>query len=347
MSRNSFEFERNYLDVKVRAMPKLELHVHLEGAIGAETVWDLAQKNDVRLPANDLNEWKSFYAFRDFDHFIEIYELACRCIRTPDDYTFLVERFLEEQARQNVLYTECFISTSAHLGKIGQHDLLDALFEGRRRGEEMYGGKVKFIPDIARHLPETQRAVLEFALEGLERGLVVAIGIGGKEVGFPPELFERIYREAREAGLRLHARAGETEGPSSVQGAVQRLHAERIGHGFRSLEDSNLVGELREKQIPFEVCPVSNYRTGVVKRGIPHPIRAMLDAGLFCTLNSDDPAMFDTSLHREYMLLIEQRFSWNEIWTLNENAIEAAFLSEEEKEHYQGSFKDFADWAGV
>jgi adenosine deaminase len=323
-------------------MPKVELHVHLEGAADAETIYELADRNGVALPARSLSEWKQFYQFTSFDHFIDVYTAASRCVQSAEDFALLTERFLAYQARQNIRYSEVFVSVSHHLGKLSAGELLDALAAGLASGERKHGSRARIIADIARHQPETQREVLKFALQAEARGLVIGLGLGGKEIGYPPQQFEDTYAEARRKGLHVVAHAGETSGPESVRGAVELLRAERIGHGIRCLEDAALCEQLRVTQTPIEVCPVSNYCLGVVRRGEPHPIRRMVDAGLYCTINSDDPPMFSTDLNYEYCMLAAQGFTWNELWQLNLNALEAAFLSEAEKVQYRGEWQTFA-----
>jgi adenosine deaminase len=327
---------------RLRAMPKVEIHVHLEGATDAETVYRMAKRNRITLPAASLAAWKAFYAFTDFDHFIDVYTAASRCMRSPDDFALMAERFLAHQAGQNVRYSEAFLSVSHQVDKLPDGELLDALATGAAAGEARTGSRVRFIADIARHLPHTQHRVLEFALRGRERGLVLGLGLGGKEVGHPPEHFADTFAEARRQGLRVVAHAGETAGPASVRGAIETLAAERIGHGIRCLEDAALVQELRARRTPLEVCPQSNYCLGVVRRGAPHPIRRMVDCGLYCTLNSDDPPMFATDLAREYQALAEQGFSWEELWRLNRNTLEASFLDEGEKATYRQEWEQFA-----
>jgi adenosine deaminase len=327
---------------RLRAMPKVEIHVHLEGATDAETVYQMAQRNQVALPAASLADWKTFYAFTDFNHFIDVYTAASRCMRSPDDFALMAERFLAHQARQNIRYSEAFLSVSHQLDKLPDGELLDALAAGTAVGEAKSGSRVRWIADVARHLPHTQHRVLDFALRGRERGLVIGLGLGGKEVGHPPEDFADTFAEARRQGLRVVAHAGETAGPASVRGAIEALAAERIGHGIRCLEDPSLVEELRARQTPLEVCPQSNYCLGIVRRGEPHPIRRMLNAGLYCTLNSDDPPMFATDLTREYELLAEQGFSWGELWHLSLNTLEASFLAEEDKSRYRQEWHQFA-----
>jgi len=323
---------------RLKAMPKIELHVHLEGATDAETVWALAKKNNVSLPATSLDEWKAMYAFRDFDHFVEIYIQAAECMRAPEDFTFMTERFLKHQSSQNVRYCEVFLSASLLIQKFPFDEIIDALQEGVERGEKETGVRARFIPDIARHVPDTSQGVLDFVLAGHEKGLFLGLGLGGPEVGFPPELFTEVYEEARRSGLRVVAHAGETVGPESVWGAIRALKSERIGHGVRSVEDPELMDYLAQTQIPLEVNPVSNYRLKVVPMDQPHPIRKLVDHGVFVTVNSDDPPMFSTDLNMEYMLLAQQGFTWEELWQLNKNAIEASFLSEEEKQAYRSEW---------
>jgi adenosine deaminase len=197
--------------------------------------------------------------------------------------------------------------------------------------ERESGVRIALIADISRELPESRHRVAELAVQGYKRGVFIGLGLGGPEVGFPPQLFEDAYARAREAGLRVVAHAGETGGPASVRGALDTLGAERIGHGVQSLEDTDLIERLRRDGTPLEVCPQSNYRLGVAKTGEPHPIRALLDAGVRCTVNSDDPAMFETDINREYSTLAQQGFTWEEIWQLNLSTLESTFLSDADK----------------
>lgn len=320
------------LDRRLRAMPKVELHVHLEGALDADAVWAMARRNGVPLPADTAEGWRDFYAFRDFDHFLRVYTAAAGTMRTAADWAFMAETFVAGQAAQHVRYTEAFLSASFMVGgPVPEPDLLDALADGVAAGEARHGARVRFIPDVARHLPDTQRAVLEFATRGHARGLFLGLGLGGPEVGWPPELFRETYAEAGRRGLRLVAHAGETVGAGSVRGAVEALGAERIGHGIRCIEDAAVVTLLRELRVPLEVCPTSNYHLGVAAAGRPHPIRALVDAGLTCTVNADDPGMFGTTLTDEYRLLAAQGFGWEELWQLNRNALDVAFLSDAER----------------
>jgi adenosine deaminase len=214
-----------------------------------------ARNGTRRCPRRRRRSGAGFYAFRDFDHFIRVYTAAARAMRTPEDWAFMVEHFCAGQAAQRVLYTEAFLSASLMLEHLPADVLLDALAAGLAAGEARHGVRVRFIPDVARHVPHTQAAVLDFATRGRDRGLFLGLGLGGPEVGFPPELFRATYAEARRRGLRLVAHAGETVGAASVRGAVEALGAERIGHGVRCLEDPAVVALLAERRIPLESAP--------------------------------------------------------------------------------------------
>ena len=329
------------LENQLQAMPKVEIHVHLVGAIDAEVVYQMARKNRAELPVSSLKEWRSFYQFRDLAHFVEVYSLASQCIQTPEDYVLIVDQFLKNQSEQNIKYSEVHFGTLLHLNKFSDEELIDALVTGAAMGEIKHGSRVNFIAAISRHQSHLQNRALECALRGKEKGIVVALGLAGLETGYPPEDFTDTFVEAKRQGLRVVAHAGETEGAKSIWGALQNLQAERIGHGIRCLEDNALVEELRSLQTPLEVSPQSNYCLGVVPRSQPHPIRQMLDAGLYCTLNSDDPPMFNTDLTNEYLMLAAQGFSWEELWQLNLNTLEAAFLSEAEKAVYRTQWQAF------
>ncbi len=313
------------------AMPKVELHVHLEGAQLPETIWAMAQRNGVALPARTLDEWRRFYAFRSFAHFIDVYIAASRAMVTAEDFRAMLVAFHAYQASQNIVYTEAFLSASLFVDKIAWADMVAAVLDGLAEGRERHGVEVRLIPDIARNFPDTKERVLAFTLAGQRAGAFIGLGLGGLEAGFPPELFRAEFAEARASGLHVVAHGGEGAGAESVRGAIEALGAERIGHGIRCLEDPSLVALLRERRIPLEVCPISNYRTGVVPAGARHPIHRMLDEGLEVTLSSDDPPMFDTSLTEEYRSLAREGVPYERLWACNVAALDASFLEPDAK----------------
>ena len=319
----------------VAAMPKFELHVHVEGAADADTYYEIAHKNNFQLPVKSRQEWRQFFEFRDFPHFIDVYLAAVGCLKTTGDYGLLIDNFFKHQSEQNILYTEAYLSATPIIERFEDEAVLDVIEAAVTAGQEKYGCVIKLIPDIARMIPESQEQVLEFVIKGKQRGLFIGLGLGGLEKGYPPRLFTETFEEARRAGLRTVAHAGEADGPESIWGAIDDLKVERIGHGVRCVEDPALVEVLRQRRIPLEVCPVSNYCLGIVEKSEMHPIREMVDAGLYCCINSDDPAMFSTSLTNEFMTLASQGFSWPELHQLNLNALEASFLDDVEKKHYR------------
>ncbi len=329
------QFDKNNLPSdlmdQVNNMPKIELHVHLEGATQAQVFYNLAKKNNVDFGVKSLKEWQSFFAFKNFGHFLKVYTLAITALKEPEDYTYIITEFYRQQAEQNIVYSEAFMSASFITQKFDTPTILDAIEKGIQAGSEKYGVKINFIPDISRELVDTQIAVVDFVIEGYKRGLFIGLGIGGPESGFPPELFVEAFKKGKKAGLHLVAHAGETEGPKSIWGALKTLGAKRIGHGIRSLEDPKLIDYLTAKRIPLEISPTSNYALGIVKNGEMHPIRKLLDLGINCTINSDDPAMFSTSLSQEYFLLLKQGFSCSELYQMNLNALAVSFADAETK----------------
>ncbi len=329
------------LEQRFELMPKAEIHVHLEGATDAETSFLIARRNDAPLPVATLEEWRSYFAFRDFPHFINVYRATTDTIRTEDDLALMIAQFYVSQARQNIRYTECFMSMSLHLRRLPASAILDALAQGMERGMTATDARVAFIADISREDVGTQQAVLELALRGQKRGLIIGLGLGGLEADFPPRLFGETYKAAEAAGLHVVAHAGEVVGHESIREAVDELNVVRIGHGIRVAESPAFMAEMRERGIVFEVCPVSNYALGATPKDAPHPIRAMVDAGLRCTLNSDDPSMFSTTLSAQYAVLAGQGFSWDELWALNCATLDATFMPEEQKAVYRREWEAF------
>ena len=325
-----------------RRMPKAELHVHLEGAIRPETLQALAQCNGITLPFQDAQGLEDFYRFRDFDHFIEVYITTTSCLRTASDYTFIAHEFGKECARQNIRYAEVTftIKTNMRLAGLPWQIILEALNAGREQARAEFGVYWQWVFDIVRNnAAEEQEEVTSIALAARPQG-VVALGLGGSEAGFPARLFQASFERARQAGLHRVPHAGEISGPESVWEALNLLHAERIGHGVRSIEDPSLVETLRQRRIPLEVCPSSNIRLKVYSDYAQHPLRRLWDAGLFVTVNSDDPPMFGIDLNHEYETLVTHfGFSAAELEQISLNALQASFLDESEKSRLTAEFQ--------
>ncbi|MBE7550148.1 MAG: adenosine deaminase [Anaerolineales bacterium] len=287
----------------IQAMPKVELHVHLEGSIRPETLLALAQRHQVDLPARTVEGLRAWYTFTDFPHFIEIYLAVSSCLRTPDDIELIAREFLAGQAAQNIRYSEVTYTPYTHylLRKLPFPEQLAALERARAWAEAEMGVTMGLVLDIPRSV-SAQEGLLtaEWAIGAMGEG-VVALGLGGPEVDNPPEKFKAAFDRAWAAGLPSVPHAGETVGPESIWGALRALHAVRIGHGVRCLEDPALVAELRERQIPLEVSPTSNVCLKVFPHLAAHALPRLLQEGLYVTLNSDDPPMFNTTLTEEYL----------------------------------------------
>lgn len=326
---------------EIRLMPKIELHVHIEGATSPQTYFSLAEKNQVKLPCDNLNEWKKYFDFKDFNHFIDVYGIAVSTIKKAEDFAFIIEKFYEYQELNNIIYSEAFLSASFLVETFSNQEILEAIQFGIQQGESKYKTKINLIPDISRHIPKSQSRVLELAIEGYNKGIFIGLGLGGMEVNYPANLFTDTFAKAKVSGLRVVAHAGEAVGSESIWGAINDLKVDRIGHGIRSVDDKKLIKHLSDKQIPIEVSPTSNYHLGIINMSEKHPIREMVDSGLLCTVNTDDPAMFSTNLSSEFELLFSQGFTINELYRLNKNAIDSSFLGFDEKLKYHRIINEY------
>ena len=326
----------------IAALPKAELHVHLEGAIEPAHLTRLAMRHQTALAAGGERAVAALYATKDFAAFIEAFGTICRHLQTPADYEFVTYRVLRGLARQNVRYAEIILAAGVMLWK--EQDIV-AMFTGvdagARKARDEFGIRVQWIFDAVRHFPVEQAWAVARAAASLRRRGVVAFGIGGDEARGPAGQFREVYEFARQQGLRLHAHAGETVGPESIWSALNDLGAERIGHGLTAAQDPALLDHLASSQIPVEICLTSNLRTGGITELRQHPLRQYFDRGLQVSLHSDDPTLFGTDLNREYLLAYETfGFSKSELRRLAMNSFEAAFLSPQEKQSYLAAFAD-------
>lgn len=329
----------------ISSMPKVELHVHLEGSIQPETLLRLADRHGIALPATDLEGLRDWYRFRDFPHFVEVYVAITKCVKTPDDLAEVVGEFVANQAAQNIVYTEATYTASTvetHCG-IPFSDQWSAIEEARRTACERHGVGLNFILDIVRgDDPARAMQVLDWVTEKLGNG-VCALGLAGFEDRGTSQYAE-VFTEAMRRGVPVSAHAGETQGAWSIQEALDVTGANRIGHGVRCLEDPQLVDRLLEEGTVLEVCPTSNVALGVLRKtpgspvGAPiqsigdHPVNELIGRGLRVTVNSDDPPLFSTTLTEEFTRCCDA-FSWEEgtLAELTRAAAQAAFLPHEEK----------------
>lgn len=299
------------LDAFIAALPKVELHLHLEGAVRPETLLALARRHRTTGLPTDLEALRDFYRFRDFDHFVEVYYAICDNLRTAEDFALVVRELGEGLAAQNVRYAEVTFTPYNHSRRgVDVAAVFAGVEQGRAEVEAATGVRLRWVTDIPGEFGvdaglETARMVLDAREAGRLDG-VVGFGLGGPEVGVPRGSFAEAFAMARAAGLRSLPHAGETTGAATVRDAVEHLGAERIGHGVRAIEDPAVVALLRERAIPLEVCPTSNLRLGVVPSYAEHPLPRLLEEGLTVVLGSDDPPMFGTTISREHRVVVEE-----------------------------------------
>ena len=322
----------------IEAMPKIELHVHMEGSIRPATLLKLAKRHEIEVPADDVEGLREWYNFTDFDHFIDIYRVIVSCLKTYDDIETIAREFLIGQAEQNIRYSEVTYTAFSqfYTSRLSFKGQMAAINRARAWAAKHLDTHIGLVIDIPRIIPAiAERLVAHWCVSAMDDG-VVALGLGGPEVGNPPERYKAAFARARRAGLPGVPHAGETVGPESMWGALNTLHAVRLGHGVRCLEDPALVAELRRRQIPLEVCPTSNVCLKVVPDLASHPLPKLLEEGLYVTLNSDDPPMFNTTLTGEYQKSAEAfGFDADTIEKLVFNALHASFLPEVRKEEME------------
>jgi adenosine deaminase len=319
----------------VPMLPTAELHLHLEGTLEPELAFALAARNGTRLRYADLDELRRAYAFTDLQSFLDLYYELTAVLQRPEDFADLADAYFARAAAQGVVHAEVFVDPQAHISRgVPIEVVMEGLGEAFRTAEQRHGMTARAIACFLRDRDPAEAEALVPRLLPY-RDLVVGVGLDSAEVGRPPELFERAFALAADAGLHRVAHAGEEGPPAYVRSALDRLGVERIDHGIRSLEDPSLVARLREEQVPLTVCPLSNVALRCVDRLEEHPLRRMLDADLVATVNSDDPAYFGGYLHdnvaavtRALDLPVEHRRR------LAENSFRASFLPEPDKQRH-------------
>ncbi len=319
---------------EIAALPKVELHLHLEGSLRPATMFALAERHAFDLGADSAEELTAQYRFGSFDAFLRLFIQGLEVLKDGEDFTIATVELAKELAAQKVRYAEVTTTPFNHHRRgIEMRDYVSGLNEGRRRAREDHGVELGWICDIPRELEDPDLGFTVDLITGPQApDGVVALGLGGPEIGFPAELFEASFSRAKAAGLGSVPHAGETVGPESVWGAIHALGADRIGHGVRSVEDPSLIDYLVEHAIPLEVSMTSNVLLGVAPSIEDHQIRPLLNAGVTVTINTDDPAYFSTDLTTELHLAHEVHgVSVDELRQIQQVATEASFASPEVK----------------
>lgn len=340
-------------------MPKVELHLHLDGALPPRTVLQLAESNGLidLLPGDTEEAIAGWYVFQDFYHFVDVKRVIKKLLRSSEDFALAVYSAGHELHTQHVRYAEITVTPYSLVDALDQgltiNALLDGLETGRQRVRAEFGIELRWVFDIPRnrafadyltggdYVPGAAERTLQYALLGKEYG-VIGLGLGGNEVNAPPEPFASIFAEAKRHGLKSLPHAGESEGPVSVWGAINSLQADRIGHGVRAIEDERLIQELVERQIPLEINMTSNVYLKFYSRIEDHPLPALDRAGVLVTINSDDPQLVGTSLSKEYQLLIDVfGYSADEVLRLARNAFNACYAEPALKSRLLAEFDDW------
>ncbi len=315
--------------MNVADLPKIELHLHHEGAAPPAFIRQLAHEKRVDL--SGIFKPDGSYDFRDFAHFLSVYEAACEVLKSPEDFRRLTLAILEESAENGVVYSETFLSPDFCGGGdlAAWKDYLTAIQDAADEAERKFDITLRGVVTCVRHFgPEQAKRSAQCAAE-TTGDWITGFGMGGNESVGAQADYTWAFECAREAGLRLTTHAGEFGGPESVRDAVRHLGVERVGHGVRAIEDPDLVHELVDRGVTLEVCPGSNVVLGLFPDFAAHPIARLRDAGVKVTVSTDDPPFFHTTMRREYEML-NQAFGWDadDFAALNKTALEAAFCDE-------------------
>ncbi len=327
---------------EIEKMPKAELHLHIEGTFEPELMFKIAERNKIKLKYGSIEEIKKAYDFSNLQDFLDIYYAGASVLLTEEDFYALTFAYLEKASSQNVLLSEIMFDPQTHLERgVKFETVINGIYSAMKEAKKSFGIDSLLILSFLRHL--TEEEAFETLKEALPfKKIITAVGLDSSEVGNPPSKFKNVYKEAKELGFRLTAHAGEEGPPSYVYEALDILNVERIDHGNRSLEDEKLTKRLAEMKIPLTVCPLSNLKLKVVNDLKKHPLKTMLEKGLFATVNSDDPAYFGGYINENFVEIAEAlNLTDDEIFTLARNSFRASFLSDEKKNEYLTVFENY------
>ena len=317
------------------ALPKAELHLHIEGTFEPELIFALAKRNRVALPYASIDELRRAYRFTNLQSFLEVYYAALAVLRTEADFADLAEAYFARAKAHGVVHVEMFFDPQAHTARgVPFETVIDGLWSAVRQSEARHGITSKLIMCFLRdQSAASAHATLDRALPFGER--IVAVGLDSAEVGHPPSKFAEVFARARAAGWKTVAHAGEEGPPAYVWEALDLLQVSRVDHGVRSLEDPMLVARLRDERMPLTVCPLSNVKLRVFDTLRDHTLGTMLDAGLVATVNSDDPAYFGGYVGENFReVTAALKLTHEQVVTLARNSFEAAFITGEERAAY-------------
>ena len=327
----------------IAALPKAELHLHIEGSLEPELMFALAQRNKVAIPFASVDEVRAAYAFSNLQDFLDIYYQGMGVLMTGQDFYDLTAAYLARAHADAVRHVEIFFDPQGHTERgVAFETVIAGITRALDEARTSYGISSKLILCFLRHLSEAEaEATLDEALPYLDR--IDGVGLDSSEVGHPPAKFERVFARARSLGLKIVAHAGEEGPPAYVHEALDLLKVDRIDHGNRSLEDPALVARLAAEGMCLTVCPLSNLKLCVVERLEDHPLRTMLDAGLVATVNSDDPSYFGGYVNANYLAVANALdLSKAELLTLARNSFTGSFLDDAGKARHLAAIDAYA-----
>ncbi len=332
------------LEPFIRALPKAELHLHIEGTLEPELMFALAERNQVALPWHSIEETRAAYAFADLQSFLDLYYAGAAALIHEQDFFDLAMAYFARAHADGVVHAELFFDPQTHTARgVAFASVLDGLERACREARSRFGISSRLILCFLRHLSEEDGfATLEQALPHLER--IHGVGLDSSEQGHPPSKFARLFARCRELGLHVVAHAGEEGPPAYIVEALDVLKVERIDHGVRAAEDPALLARLAREQVPLTVCPLSNVKLRVFPTLQQHNLKTLLDAGLKVTINSDDPAYFGGYVLENYRQTAEAlQLSRAELRRLARNSLEAAFVDDAERAPWLAQLEALAD----
>lgn len=326
----------------IAGLPKVELHLHIEGSLEPELMFALAQRNGVVIPFASVEDVRKAYQFTNLQSFLDIYYQGMNVLRTEADFYDLTMAYMTRIHDDNVLHTEIFFDPQGHTERgVAFETVLNGIWHGLREAEEKFGITSNLIMCFLRHLSEDSAfATLKQALAHKDK--IIGVGLDSSEMGHPPSKFARVFAQAKEEGFILVAHAGEEGPPAYVYEAIDDLHIARIDHGNRSLEDPALTQRLVQMGIGLTVCPLSNLKLCGVKDMRDHPLKKMLDLGLRATVNSDDPSYFGGYMNDNFQAVTEAlNLSREDLATLVRNSIDVAFIDDAHKARLHDALESY------
>src|SRR3990170_7885780 len=330
------------MDAYLRDIPKAELHMHLEGSLEPELMFEMARRNGVTLPYASVEAVRQAYVFENLRSFLDIYYAGCRVLLHEQDFYDLTWAYRARVAPQGVRHAEVFFDPQTHTNRgLAFETVITGIRRALLDGQQRLGVSTKLILCFLRHLSA------EAAMETLRQALpykewIVAVGLDSSEMGYPPELFRAVFDQALDEGFLAVAHAGEEGPPEYIWQALDLLKVSRIDHGVRCIEDPKLVKRLADEQVPLTVCPLSNVKLGVFRSMAEHNLKKLLDLGLCVTVNSDDPAYLGGYIAENFQAAqAELNLSRDDIHLLARNSFQASFLSPEEKRGFIRELDEF------